>query len=111
MRGAAALSRGFVYLVSRAGVTGERTSLPSDLPALVARTRACAPRLPVAIGFGISTPEQAAAAARLADGVVVGSALVKAGAEAHERGEDPVLAIAGLVRSLSSALHRPATGV
>jgi tryptophan synthase alpha chain len=68
---------GFVYLISRLGVTGERDELASDLPDTVARLRA-ATSLPICIGFGISTPAQAAAAAALGDGVVVGSALVRA---------------------------------
>ncbi len=68
---------GFVYLISRLGVTGEQDSLAADLPATVARLRT-ATTLPLCIGFGISTPEQAAAAVRLGDGVVVGSALVRA---------------------------------
>lgn len=68
---------GFVYLVSRLGVTGERAALPDDLPATVARLRA-ATSLPLCIGFGISTPEQARVAAQLGDGVVVGSAIVRA---------------------------------
>lgn len=71
-----ALSRGFVYCVSTKGVTGERSELPAELGELVARVRADT-RLPVAVGFGVSTPQQAAAVSRLADGVVVGSALVK----------------------------------
>lgn len=68
---------GFIYLISRLGVTGVREQVPSDLGAQVARVKA-ATTLPVAIGFGIGTAEQAAAAARVADGVVVGSALVEA---------------------------------
>ena len=68
---------GFVYLISRLGVTGERASLSADLPETVARLRAST-ALPLCIGFGISTPEQAKAAAALGDGVVVGSALVRA---------------------------------
>jgi tryptophan synthase alpha chain len=68
---------GFVYLISRLGVTGERAELPDDLPDTVARLRS-ATSLPICIGFGISTPAQAQAAARLGDGVVVGSALVRA---------------------------------
>lgn len=71
---------GFVYLISRLGVTGERAALPEDLPDTVARLRAST-TLPICIGFGISTPEQAQAAARLGDGVVVGSALVRAAGE------------------------------
>ena len=66
---------GFVYFVSRTGVTGEREALPEELPRQLAALRRRL-RLPVVVGFGISTPEQVAAAARLADGVVVGSALV-----------------------------------
>lgn len=74
---------GFVYLISRLGVTGERASLPTDLPDTVARLRG-ATTLPICIGFGISTPEQAQAAARLGDGVVVGSALVRAAGRSVE---------------------------
>ncbi|GMU65001.1 MAG: tryptophan synthase alpha chain [Acidobacteriota bacterium] len=71
---------GFVYYVSRTGVTGERAELPRELAKEVAALRK-ALKLPVAVGFGISTPEQAAAVARVADGVVVGSALVRLAAE------------------------------
>jgi len=70
------MSSGFVYCVSTTGVTGERAELPTELADLVARVRANTP-LPVAVGFGVSTPEQARAVARVADGVVVGSALVR----------------------------------
>jgi tryptophan synthase alpha chain len=66
---------GFVYLISRLGVTGARAEAPPDLDAQVARLRRVTD-LPVAVGFGISTPAQVRAAARAADGVVVGSALV-----------------------------------
>ena len=68
---------GFVYLISRMGVTGEQETLSSELPATVARLRT-ATTLPICIGFGISTPEQARVAATLGDGVVVGSAIVRA---------------------------------
>ena len=67
---------GFVYLVSRTGVTGERTELSNSIEPLVNRMRAVTP-LPLAVGFGISTPEQASTVAKMADGVVVGSALVR----------------------------------
>ncbi len=70
-------SSGFLYYVSRLGVTGASEGLAGGLAAELARVKAAAGPLPVAVGFGISTPEQAAAAARLADGVIVGSALVK----------------------------------
>jgi tryptophan synthase alpha chain len=66
---------GFVYCVSRAGVTGMQDKLADDAGDLVKRTRSCT-KLPVALGFGISNPAQAAEAARLADAVVVGSAIV-----------------------------------
>jgi tryptophan synthase alpha chain len=72
----AAASRGFVYAISRTGVTGERGSLSADARPLVERLRALSD-VPVAIGFGLSTPEQVSEAARVADGVVVGSALVR----------------------------------
>lgn len=68
-------AQGFLYLVSRLGVTGASAALADDLESSIARVRAASP-LPIAVGFGISTPEQAARVGRLADGVVVGSALV-----------------------------------
>jgi len=69
-------AQGFVYLVARLGVTGARSSLEVDLHDSVARVRA-ATQLPIAVGFGISTAEQARAVGQMADGVVVGSALVE----------------------------------
>jgi len=71
---------GFVYLISRLGVTGEQATLSAELPESAARLRA-ATSLPLCIGFGIATPEHARAAAALADGVVVGSAIVRAADE------------------------------
>jgi tryptophan synthase alpha chain len=68
---------GFVYLISRLGVTGMRDDIAAELPATVQRLRD-ATTLPVCVGFGVSRPEQAAAVARIADGVVVGSAIVRA---------------------------------
>ncbi|MDQ6611681.1 MAG: tryptophan synthase subunit alpha [Gemmatimonadota bacterium] len=68
---------GFVYLISRMGVTGEQTTIAAELPETIARLRSVT-SLPVCVGFGISTPEQARSVAGLADGVVVGSALVRA---------------------------------
>ena len=70
-------STGFIYLVSVTGITGARSELPPDLHAFIARVRRCTD-LPLAVGFGIGTGSQAAAVAALADGVIVGSALVKA---------------------------------
>jgi tryptophan synthase alpha chain len=73
----ASTGQGFVYLISRLGVTGEQATLSAELPATAARLRA-ATNLPLCIGFGIATPAHARAAAGLADGVVVGSAIVRA---------------------------------
>jgi tryptophan synthase alpha chain len=77
----AAVARGFVYVVSVTGVTGERDAVPGALRDVVARVRSASP-VPVAVGFGIGTPEQAARIAELADGVIIGSRLVRAVAEA-----------------------------
>lgn len=76
LRAVAAASEGFVYLVARLGVTGAATTVAPELAERVRAVRA-ATDLPVAVGFGIAAPAQAAAVARLADGVVVGSALVE----------------------------------
>jgi tryptophan synthase alpha chain len=76
MREIAAHGGGFVYLISRTGVTGERSDISSDLAPTIERLRS-ATTLPICVGFGISTPEQARAVSRLADGVVVGSAVVR----------------------------------
>ena len=93
----ASLARGFLYYVSVTGVTGARAALPDDLVSRLAELRALSP-VPVAVGFGISKPEQAAALKGKADGVVVGTALV---AVHHERG---VEAASELVRSLRAEL-------
>ncbi len=103
IRRAGSLSRGFLYVVSRAGITGARTELPVGLEALVARVRKNVPRLPIAVGFGVSTAEQVRAVASFADGVVVGSAVVGSMEEALQEGRDPVEAAAGLVRALAAA--------
>ena len=97
VREIAAVARGFLYYVSRTGVTGAREALSAGLAREVAALRA-ATDVPVAVGFGISTAEQAATVGRIADGVVVGSALV----ERLERGG--VEAGRDLVRELRRAL-------
>ena len=86
-----------MYCVSTTGVTGERGVLPPELGALVERVKGST-ALPVAVGFGISTPEQAADVAALADGVVVGSAVV--------RRQDDVAALEAYVRAIGEAVHR-----
>ena len=78
-------SRGFVYAISRTGVTGEQQSLSEDARPLVERLRGLT-QVPVALGFGLSTPEQVREAAGAADGVVVGSALVRF-LEEHPEGD------------------------
>ena len=91
---------GFLYLISRLGVTGARDQVPADLAHNVARVRAASP-LPLAVGFGIATPAQARATAALADGVVVGSAIVDA------LGQDGLPAAERLVRELAAAVRAP----
>jgi tryptophan synthase alpha chain len=90
---------GFLYLVSLSGVTGARDQLPGDLEAFVARART-ATELPLAVGFGISTPAQAARVAHIADGVIVGSALVNAVAASP----DPVVSASDFVASLRAGM-------
>ena len=88
---------GFVYLISRLGVTGVHQGVADNLSATIDRLRSVCD-LPICVGFGISTPEQAKAVGAMADGIVVGSALVQAAATG---GVDAALA---LVRSLRAAL-------
>jgi tryptophan synthase alpha chain len=98
-----ARARGFLYTVSLTGTTGERPSLRDGLVDVLARAAAHTD-VPVAVGFGIATPAQAAAAAAAgADGVIVGSRLVRAAGEA----DDPPAAVAALVRELAAALASP----
>ncbi len=91
-------SQGFVYLVSVTGITGARDRLPPGLAAFVGRVRAVTDK-PLAVGFGISTPQQAGQVAALADGVIVGSALIRLTAEA-ERLEEVRAFVAGLRRAV-----------
>ncbi|HET7265312.1 MAG TPA: tryptophan synthase subunit alpha [bacterium] len=99
IRAVAAASTGFVYCVSRTGVTGVRDALPDGLPDLVRRIRA-ETEAPVCVGFGISRPAQAREVAKVADGVVVGSALV----QMVEETPRDVARIAGFVRDLAAAI-------
>lgn len=96
-------SSGFVYLVSRTGVTGEQQSLSSSIGGLVADLRNVT-HLPLAVGFGISTPEQAAAVGAVANGVVVGSAIVRV-IEQYGQSPDLEAKLEAFAQSLSSALN------
>lgn len=98
-------SSGFVYYVSVAGVTGAATGAEADISAGVERARRIS-NLPVAVGFGVRTPDQAAAFARISDGVVVGSALVEEVRAAVEQGDpaSSVKRISVVARSLSNAI-------
>lgn len=100
-------ARGFVYTVSVTGTTGEREAA-ADVAPIIERVRAHTD-VPVALGFGISTPEQAAhAAGQGADGVIVGSRLVRAAAEGRD---DPAAAVKPVVEALAAALRdRPSEG-
>jgi tryptophan synthase alpha chain len=95
---------GFVYYVAVAGVTGGKSADAEAIAPQVERVRA-ASGLPVAVGFGIRTPAQAAAIARIADATVVGSALVDALADAVEGGRDPVAAVSRLASDLALAVR------
>jgi tryptophan synthase alpha chain len=96
-------SRGFVYAVSRTGVTGARQQLASDAQKLVRRLRRVT-KLPVAVGFGISNADQFAEVGKFADAVVVGSAIVETVERNHGR---EAAAVGQFVRQLSAAGHPP----
>ena len=99
MREIARHGSGFVYLISRLGVTGIRDDVPADLPGTIARLRS-ATSLPICAGFGISTPAQAAAVGKLADGIVVGSAIVRAAGTSVEAAADLTAGLRGALDSL-----------
>ncbi len=100
LRDIGAAARGFLYTVSVVGTTGERDALQGRFADVVARAKASS-SVPIALGFGISTPEQAAqAAAAGADGVIVGTRLVRAAGES----EDPAGAVGALVAELAAGL-------
>jgi tryptophan synthase alpha chain len=92
-------ARGFVYTVSLTGTTGERGELPPELSDLVERVRAAAGSTPVAVGFGIATAEQARGVGEIADGVIVGSRVVRAA------GDGGPEAVRELVAELGRALE------
>jgi tryptophan synthase alpha chain len=94
---------GFIYYVSVAGVTGARSSMADDIGSMVEMIR-LETSLPVAVGFGISTPQQAGAVAKLADGVVVGSALVKLFEQF--KGDELVQQVTDAVRNLKAGMEQ-----
>jgi tryptophan synthase alpha chain len=96
-------SSGFLYYVSVAGITGKQQAATASIADNVARIKQT--DLPVAVGFGVRTPEQAAAIARVADGVVVGSALVEL---VGEHGENAPAHLQALTTALAQAVHSAA---
>jgi len=99
-RDVAGRSSGFLYLVSLVGVTGARDRLPVELEDFVNRVRSVTD-LPLAVGFGIGTPAQAGRVARIADGVIVGSAVIRSLA-----GEQPAASASAFVRSLREGIDK-----
>lgn len=100
LRRIAAASSGFIYAVSRTGITGERNELPQDARDLVKRLRRFS-KLPIAVGFGISNAQQVAAVGEYAEGVVVGSAIVRCIEEAGA--SDAAARVAKLIASLKGS--------
>jgi tryptophan synthase alpha chain len=101
----AELSEGFLYVVSVTGVTGARKALPPDLMDFLREVRA-GTKIPLAVGFGVSTPEQAASLGQIVDGVIVGSALI----EIVRRAEQPLRAVRTFIRELQTAMRRNIAG-
>ncbi|MEX0654219.1 MAG: tryptophan synthase subunit alpha [Phycisphaeraceae bacterium] len=100
----ASASSGFLYVISRAGITGERAELPPELPRRIQRLRE-ATDLPVAVGFGISSAEQVRDVVAVADAAIVGSAIVRQVAAHREQGGPAVVdAVASFTRELASGL-------
>lgn len=104
LRKVAEYSSGFVYLVSRTGVTGTQDSVSASVEPLINATRPYT-KLPLAVGFGISKPEHMAAVGAIADGVIVGSALVRV-VEEHQHDADLPQHLEAFARSLAEALPR-----
>ena len=94
-------AKGFIYVVSSLGVTGVRSEITTDIGALTEQIRAVTD-LPCAVGFGISTPEQAAKMAKVSDGAIVGSAIVRL---MEKYGRDAVPHVAEYVKSMKDALR------
>jgi tryptophan synthase alpha chain len=99
----AEVSTGFIYAISRTGVTGARDQMTGDAPSLIKRIRRFS-RLPIAVGFGISTPDQFAAVGKYADAAVVGSAIVRIIEQNPAR---EAASVAEFIRQLSTASRQP----
>ena len=95
-------AKGFIYVVSSMGVTGVRKEITTDLGSILKAIRDSGTKAPAAIGFGISTPEQAKKMASLADGVIVGSAIVKIVAKYGKEAAEPVY---DYVKSMKDAIR------
>ena len=101
----AKLSSGFIYYMSVMGITGERDKLPAELVDHVVRLKEVSGGKPVCVGFGISKPDQAAMVAEVADGVIVGSAIIRRIREAEDKGLEAIVArVDEYVSSLAEAL-------
>ncbi len=94
-------AQGFVYCVSSLGVTGVRSQITTDIGAMVALVKEANPSIPCAIGFGISTPEQASKMGQVADGVIVGSAIIKLIAS---QPNEPINSVSDYVTSMKQAI-------
>jgi tryptophan synthase alpha chain len=97
-----AAAEGFLYLVSTVGVTGEREALPAELTELISSAKADA-KVPVAVGFGISTPEHASTVGEVADGIIIGTRLVREVADAPDT-ESAVRGVTDFLRATREAL-------
>lgn len=96
-------SSGFIYAVSLTGVTGERDKLPEELSDFLARAEKYV-KLPICVGFGISTPEMAKSVAAIAEGVIVGSAIVKRITKALDEGKCPAEEVGAFVADIAAVL-------
>lgn len=101
-------AQGFIYYVAVSGTTGTKAAVAEQVSAAVTRIRKST-KLPIAVGFGVRTPPQAAEIARAADAVVVGTALVEVIAAAAKDGKDPAAAAHALVRDLATAVRAART--
>ena len=95
-------AKGFLYVVSSMGVTGVRSNIETDIPSIISSIREVTD-IPAAVGFGISTPEQAGQMAEVSDGAIVGSAIVKLIEKYGNKAEEP---IAGYVKSMKEAVKK-----